>query len=213
MPLGLDRLLPQVLELQPELEFDDLPFVQFVTKVNLPGDWDTARHPVRNVTDLRHSNGVLVLPDEELGCLPPTMTHWDADDYESTERVFLVMATPRWHMDMRLLREAAIVAEAAALLRQAASQQAAGVDVYEEAPWELNGWEKPTPQIANIIRYMWRLKISSRDKLAEAVWGDTEVHDRAVLTAISRTNKYLAKNDCCRTLEKVRYEDNIQWVE
>src|SRR5262245_15278946 len=56
---GIDRALPRVPELQPELESCDppLPRVQFVSKLNLPGDWDTSSLESPDAAALQHSRG------------------------------------------------------------------------------------------------------------------------------------------------------------
>lgn len=78
--------LPKVPEMRPELESQDppLPPVQFVTKLNLPGDWD------RTSSD-----------DDAI--LPPTRSLVD-DIPEPPEPGFLVCASPRWFADMASLR-------------------------------------------------------------------------------------------------------------
>jgi hypothetical protein len=82
---GLVHVLPQVPELKPELmpngNLIDMPTIQFRSKLNLPGDFDSL--------------------------LPSTWKLVGADPPEATERAFLVCATPRWFTDMAALRKAA----------------------------------------------------------------------------------------------------------
>src|SRR5438067_1620103 len=88
---GLRQALLQVPELRPELESQDppLPPVQSVTKLNLPGDWDTPG------------------PGEDHSRLMPLAWWDDALDLPLPERPFLPCASPRWLQDMAALRELA----------------------------------------------------------------------------------------------------------
>jgi hypothetical protein len=89
---GLERALPQVSELQPQLESDQLtlPPARFESKLHLPGDWER----------------VVPAGDDDLLLLP---LRWqDVDDLPATpEWVFLVCASPRWVHDMDVLRKLA----------------------------------------------------------------------------------------------------------
>ena len=87
---GLVAALPQVPQMRPELESTDppLPPPQFVSKLNLPGDWD------------------LVLPLDQDG-LPVSQPLFGEALRLSTERTFLVCAAPRWFADMATLRKLA----------------------------------------------------------------------------------------------------------
>jgi hypothetical protein len=96
---GLDRAFPQVAELRSELESQQppLPAPQFVSKLNLPGDWDTRRAPGEDES--------LPLPSEH-----------DLEAWTPPPRVFLVCVPPRWWQDMERLRalaEAAVEPAAA----------------------------------------------------------------------------------------------------
>jgi hypothetical protein len=88
---GLDRALPQVSELRPQLESDQLtlPPAQFESKLHLPGDWER------------------VVPAGDNDLLLPL--RWqDVDNLPATpEWVFLVCASPRWVHDMDVLRKLA----------------------------------------------------------------------------------------------------------
>jgi hypothetical protein len=83
--------LPQVPELLRELESENppLPPVQFISKLNLPGDWE--RVPVAG----------------------PLPSSWpDTDEPPALpDPVFLVCATPRWLADLEALRRLALEAE------------------------------------------------------------------------------------------------------
>ncbi|MHB8902145.1 MAG: hypothetical protein ACYC6Y_25590 [Thermoguttaceae bacterium] len=85
---GLVDAMPQVPQLEPQLELGGLPHVQFETKLNLPGDWDTAPavdgelQPYQSLSDATETEG------------PPA-------------KVLLVCATPRWFHDMEVLRNLA----------------------------------------------------------------------------------------------------------
>src|SRR5262249_15789767 len=85
---GLGSCLPQVPEFRPELESQNppLPPVQFISKLNLSGDWYVRR------------SGDDVLPDPPGLCDP---------EPEEPVRVFLTVAPPRWYQDMATLRELA----------------------------------------------------------------------------------------------------------
>jgi hypothetical protein len=91
---GADLLpsLPQVPELRPELEsqIPPLPPVQFISKLNLPGDWDM----VSKLDDAPlRSSYRLTDPSDE----PPTLA----------DKVFLPSPCPRWFHDMETLRKRA----------------------------------------------------------------------------------------------------------
>jgi hypothetical protein len=106
---GLRGALPQVSELRPELESSQatpLPPVQFVTKLNLPGDWDAMPADVdgHQAAPLPCHNAApgQPLPDEEGA---PLLRWQDASlDQPLPERVFLPCASPRWYDDMAVLR-------------------------------------------------------------------------------------------------------------
>lgn len=87
-PAGLVDAMPQVPELQPELESQEmhLPPVQFISKLNLPGDWD---YPSGDDDLLPSSYG----PDDPIP--------------EVGKRQFLVAACPRWFADLEILRRLA----------------------------------------------------------------------------------------------------------
>jgi hypothetical protein len=91
---GLHHALPQVAELSPELETQDVPLppVQFVTKLNLPGDWDAVAAETAE---------------------PPALS-WQDDslDLPLPKRVFLPCASPRWYEDMGILRALAVAGQA-----------------------------------------------------------------------------------------------------
>jgi hypothetical protein len=76
--------LPQVPELRPELEMQDpkVPAVQFISKLNLPGDWCQPAEAVE-----------LLMPFHSV----------DSESPEVGETTFLVCATPRWLHDMQML--------------------------------------------------------------------------------------------------------------
>jgi hypothetical protein len=84
---GLSGSLPQVPELQPQLEAQglSLPPVEFESKLNLPGDWDLAE-----------AWDYGMAPPGPGGELPPV-----------PERMFLPVATPRWLADLAALRRRA----------------------------------------------------------------------------------------------------------
>jgi hypothetical protein len=99
---GLVSCLPQVPELVPQLDGSvqtigpegmavdmHLPPVQFETKLNLPGDWQT-------------------VPTDDDDDLLPIPSWQDADNLPpARERVFMVCASPRWFHDMAVLWELA----------------------------------------------------------------------------------------------------------
>lgn len=85
---GLLGTLPQVSELNPELASQDppLPPVQFISKLNLPGDWARPLHG-----------------DSPL----PSSAHMADEPLPLPEPAFLVCATPRWLSDMAMFRSLA----------------------------------------------------------------------------------------------------------
>jgi hypothetical protein len=104
--VGLDRALPQVPEMRPQVESNEpaLPPVQFESKLNLPGDWD------------------MIPPCDDDG-LPTS---------GPLQPVFLVCASPRWFHDMATVRK---LAEAQNKKRagRPRSREARGVDLVEGA--------------------------------------------------------------------------------
>jgi hypothetical protein len=92
---GLDRALPQVPELLPQLESNTLVMtqVQFESKLNLPGDWDRARFA----------------PGDDL---LPRPSRLDEPADVDNRCMFLVCASPRWWDDMATLRARAVDAAA-----------------------------------------------------------------------------------------------------
>ena len=201
--LGVADALPRAAELQPQLESGALPPVQFESKLNLPGDWDYLAGPVRDISELRHHNGDLVLPHNCYGD--------DVAEWEPQERVYLVCATPRWWQDIEALRNVAIDAEVrqkqSLALKPDHTNPTTG-----EMPWEANGWDRPTPQVARILCYMWDRKSAKRDDLVQSIWGSIEQNDGTVTTAVCRTNEYLRINKHTRVLEKTPFEDTFAWV-
>jgi hypothetical protein len=99
--------LPQVPELRPELESNDppLPPVQFVSRLNLPGDWVAERErQTVNEDDAEYLPTSWPL----LGLLPdgtPLLCDGSDDPLPPPrERVFLVRASTRWWEVMEALR-------------------------------------------------------------------------------------------------------------
>ena len=87
---GLVHVLPQVAELRPEVESNapPLPPVQFVSKLNLPGDWDWSRFDDRAAIGYVDKDGT---------------SHLDLPKAER-QRIFVFFASPRWEHDVEILR-------------------------------------------------------------------------------------------------------------
>jgi hypothetical protein len=89
---GLLQSLPQISELRLELESQHppLPPVQFISKLNLPGEWQTVWQDAADADDVR-----VMVPRQyqDVDELPPP-----------AERVFRVCASHRWLQDMATLR-------------------------------------------------------------------------------------------------------------
>lgn len=85
---GIADCLPKVPELRPELESQvpPLPPVQFVSKLNLPGDWDWIR------------------ADDDNDLLPSSYPLFGNDEPRPPDRILRVFPTPRWYQDMAALR-------------------------------------------------------------------------------------------------------------
>jgi hypothetical protein len=79
-------------------------------------------------------------------------------------------------------------------------------------PWDGSDWDDLTPQIRRVLNYMGDRERAHIPDFAEAVWGGDDVSDRAINTALSRTNKILGKHTYPRSLERVRGEAVIRWV-
>jgi hypothetical protein len=190
-PLGLDRHFPQVSELRPELEGRPelpLPPPQFVTKLNLPGDWDyTAGY--------------------DSDALP---MEWESEPPDVPDKVFLLSPTPRWFDDMARLRSLAEAAPADA--KPDAVNVPAAVVVPETMPWEDDrGWGAPTSQVGRILRLMWKRAAMDWEAFAQEIWGRDNPNEGAVRTALSRVNTYLAGHGERRCLVKPRDESRICW--
>ena len=84
-----------------------------------------------------------------------------------------------------------------------------------EMPWDDPSllWEKPTRQVAVILRFMWNRQQADWREFVNHVWGDDDdVDDNRVKAARSRTNNYLLMHKYNRSLEKPRGEEIIRWV-
>jgi hypothetical protein len=111
--------LPQVTELRSECESQELNRkpVQFISKLNLPGDWDmpTTVEELPREEKLPSSYrliGKVVWPNG----MPFLIQH---DPPAVPDPVFLVCATPRWFADMEMLRRLALQAEQIKALAEA----------------------------------------------------------------------------------------------
>jgi len=142
-PAQLVSNLPQVPELRPELESQDppLPPVQFITKLNLPGDWDL---PADDGAPIQHSYRLLSMDE------PPA----------PAARNFLPCASPRWFHDMDVLLRLAEANEAEE--KKPSAQKiptAVGADVSHSADFRSVRWFGTeyvfTPTQAACVRVLW----------------------------------------------------------